>query len=78
MSPIDSYRASKAQNSIAEAVRVAVRRAMVTLDLPDNAATAKLVVEALRNAAQTFQTRADCDMDPALGEPETFDNAEVE
>lgn len=72
---IEHSRRARNQNTLAEVARVAVKRACVTLDLPDNAATAKLCAEALRNAAQTFQLRADFDVDPALGEAEAFTKA---
>ena len=69
---IDHSRRSRNQHTLAEVARVAIKRALVTLDLPDTAATAKLCAEALRDAAQTYQLRADCDMDPAMGEAEAF------
>lgn len=76
MTQVDSYRLAAAQNSLAEAARVAVDRLCDTLDLPKNGATWKLCADALRNAAQVFQVKADMDCEPSLGEASTFDAAE--
>lgn len=57
---------SRMQNTIAESIRVEARRVANTLGLPRDAATAKLLAEACKNAAQTFQLYADCGLS---GEP---------
>lgn len=68
MSAVDSYRLSRAQNSIADAVRKAALSEAMRLGLTAGPETAKLLVEAVRNALQTFQTALDCDVDLGLGD----------
>ena len=75
MTSVDSYRLARSQNTIAESVRVAIRRTLTSLGMEACAETYKVVGDALRNVEQDYQIALDLDVDPSLGAPSAWEKA---
>jgi hypothetical protein len=64
---------SRYQRTIANAIRVAIGRECVSLDLDQSATeTKKLVLDACNQVSQVYRIEIDLDVDPRLAESDSF------
>jgi hypothetical protein len=64
---------SRYQRTIANAIRVAIWRECVSLDLDINdVETKRLILDALRQVSQVYTIEIDLEVDPRLAESDSF------